>query len=139
MPLKTHLDEQPTLNLTSMIDIVFLLIVFFMVGTEFTKKERRIPLELAKVADKGALTPAPSRRIINVYRDDKLTLDEEDVTLGQLTDRLADSSRQYRDLGVLVRGDAKVKHQRVASVLNACKQAGIRKLGISVDVLRQDE
>ncbi|MGB6042532.1 MAG: biopolymer transporter ExbD, partial [Pirellulales bacterium] len=33
MPIKTHIDEQPSLNLTPMIDIVFLLIIFFMVGT----------------------------------------------------------------------------------------------------------
>jgi len=35
MPLKTQQDEQPTLNLTPMIDVVFLLIIFFMVATKF--------------------------------------------------------------------------------------------------------
>ena len=132
MPLKTHMDEQPALNLTPMIDIIFLLIIFFMVGTKFSELERKIGLDVPSVADSGALTAAPAKRIINVYRDGSLTLDRAPVTLQQLTDTLANAQRQYSDLGVLIRGDATGQFQRVAEVLNACKQAGIVELGISV-------
>ncbi len=132
MPLKTHLDEQPTLNLTPMIDIVFLLIIFFMVGTKFSELERKIGLEVPSVVDSGTLTAAPAKRVVNVYRDGTLTLDRENVTLAQLTENLAAAQRQYHDLGVLIRGDATGQFQRVAEVLNACKQAGIAELGISV-------
>ena len=61
MPLKTHVDEQPTLNLTPMIDIVFLLIIFFMVGTKFSELERKIGLKVPEVAGAEALTAAPGR------------------------------------------------------------------------------
>ena len=132
MPLKTHLDDQPTLNLTPMIDIVFLLIIFFMVGTKFSELERKIGLEVPSVTDTGALTAAPARRVVNVYRDGSITLDREPVTLAQLTEKLAVAQRQYSDLGVLIRGDANGQFQGVAEVLNACKQAGIAELGISV-------
>ena len=137
MPLKTHLDEQPTLNLTPMIDIVFLLIIFFMVGTKFTELERKIGLRVPEVADKGALTAAPERKIVNVYRDGTVTLDQAPVTLDELTSQLAAACSQYADLGVLVRGDAQGEFQGVASVLNACKQAGIQELGISVRLVRR--
>ena len=139
MPLKTHLDEQPSLNLTPMIDIVFLLIIFFMVGTKFTELERKIGLRVPEVADKGALTAAPERKMVNVFRDGTVTLDRVPVTLGELTSRLATARSQYSDLGVLVRGDARGEFQLVASVLNACKQAGIRELGISVRLVRQEK
>jgi len=132
MPLKTHLDEQPTLNLTPMIDIVFLLIIFFMVGTKFTELERKIGLRVPEVSDNGALTPAPDRKVINIERDGEITLDRAPVTLQELTDQLAFARSQYPDLGVLVRGDARGRFQRVAEVLNACKQADVRELGISV-------
>jgi biopolymer transport protein ExbD len=139
MPLKTHLDEQPTLNLTPMIDIVFLLIIFFMVGTKFTELERKIGLRVPEVTDRGALSAAPERRVVNVYRDGTVTLDQQPVTLGELTARLAAVRRQYEDLGVLVRGDAKGEFQNVAAVLNACKQAGVRDLGISVRLVPPEE
>ena len=132
MPLKTHLDEQPTLNLTPMIDIVFLLIIFFMVGTKFTELERKIALQVPEVADRGVLTAAPEPRVVNVMADGSLTLDQTTVNLEELTSRLAAARSRYRDLGVLIRGDAQCRHQRVAEVLNACKQAGVRELGISV-------
>ena len=132
MPLKTHLDEQPTLNLTPMIDIVFLLIIFFMLGTKFTELERKIGLQIPEVTDSGVLTAAPEKKIVNVFRDGTITLDQTAVTLEELTSRLADARSQYSELGVLIRGDAEGRFQRVAEVLNACKQAGIRELGISV-------
>ena len=137
MPLKTHLDEQPTLNLTSMIDIVFLLIIFFMVGTKFTERERKIPLNVPEVADRGALTAAPERKVVNIYRDGAITLDGTTVSLEQLTDRLTAARAQYSDLGVLVRGDARREFQTVAAVLNACRQAGVGDLGIGVLMARE--
>ena len=132
MPLKTHLDEQPTLNLTPMIDIVFLLIIFFMVGTKFSELERKIGLRVPEVANAEALTAAPEPRVVNVYRDGRITLDRTPVTLEDLTEKLAAARSQYSELGVLVRGDAEGRFQHVAEVLNACKQADVRELGISV-------
>jgi biopolymer transport protein ExbD len=132
MPLKTHLDDEPTLNLTAMLDVMFLLIIFFMLGTRFIDDERKIGLHVPEVVDRGTLTAAPARREVNVYRDGAITLDRRPVTLDELVTRLAAARRQYSDLGVLVRGDARGEFQSVATVLTACKQAGIQDLGITV-------
>ena len=134
MPLKTHQADQPTLNLTPMIDIVFLVIIFFMVGTQFTQIERRIGLQIPEVSRNAALTAAPEKRVVSIFRDGQITLDRESVTLDQLSARLSEAHRQCRDLGVLIRGDAQSSFQFVADVLNACKQAGISELGISVKI-----
>jgi len=132
MPLKTHQDEQPSLNLTPMIDIVFLLIIFFMVGTKFAEWEHKLALEVPQVKETGPLAPAPEKRIINVYRDGRVSLDREFVTLDELTTQLASGRKQYSGLGVVVRGDADGAFQNVATVLGACRDAGITDMGISV-------
>ena len=137
MPLKTHVDEQPGLNLTPMIDVVFLLIIFFMVGTQYSELERSLGLEVPQVSDSGALTAAPENRVVNVYQDGHITLDGEEVSLERLTSRLAGARSEYPEIGVVVRGDGAGRFQRVAEVLNACKQAGISELAISVK-LAQD-
>jgi biopolymer transport protein ExbD len=134
MPIKTHRDEMPTMNLTSMIDVVFLLLIFFMVATRFSEMERRIALEVPQVKEGGALTPAPESKVVDVYRDGTLTLDRQNVTLDELVARLTDARRQYAGLGVLVRGDAQGPFQHVANVLNACKQAGVPELAIGVKI-----
>jgi biopolymer transport protein ExbD len=132
MPLRTHLDEAPTLNLTAMLDVMFLLIIFFMLGTRFIDDEKKIGLRVPEVVDRGTLTAAPAKKEINIYRDGTITLDKTAVNLEQLTSRLAAARRQCGDLGVLVRGDAQGQFQNVASVLTACKQAGVQDLGITV-------
>ncbi len=132
MPLKTHNDEPPTLNLTAMLDVMFLLIIFFVLNTRFLDEERQIELRLPQVADRGALNAAAERKTINVYRDGSITLDQSPVTLEELTLRLVAAKARTGRVGILVRGDAQGEFQRVAAVLNACKQAGVADLGISV-------
>jgi len=139
MPLRTSLDEQPTLNLTSMIDVLFLLIIFFMVGTKFTEMERKIGLKVPQVSDVEALTAAPEKKVVNVYRDGQITLDRETVTLDDLSRRLNAARSQYADLGVLVRGDGQGAFQHVADVLTACRRAGITELGVAVTAEKPGE
>ena len=132
MPLKVHQDDLPALNLTPMIDIAFTLIIFFMVGARFTELERKVDLSVPQVGNTAALTPTPERRVINVFRDGRIELDRQPVSLSQLTVQLTDAQRQYAELGVVIRGDADGPFQHVASVLTACRQAGIAEMGISV-------
>jgi biopolymer transport protein ExbD len=133
MPLKTFRDEAPTLNLTSMVDVLFCLILFFMAASKFTELERKIGLQVPEVSDRGALTSAPEKKTINIYRDGVIEMDRQVVPdLRTLESLLSEARRQYPDVGVLVRGDLDGRYQRVAEVLNACKQAGITELGISV-------
>jgi biopolymer transport protein ExbD len=132
MPLKTHIDEQPSLNMTPMIDCVFLLLIFFMLGTKFSDPERNLRLRVPEVADRGVLTAPPQRKIINVFRDGTITFDQKRVSLEELKNRLSAVRNQYSDLGVLVRGDARGEFQNVAAVLNTCKQVGVKDLGIMV-------
>lgn len=141
MPLRVQRDEQPSVNLTPMIDIVFLLIIFFMVGTKFselTEAERHISLNVPEVQNARALTAAPRKREINVYEDGKVTLDNVPVSLTELSEELISAKKQYKGLGVVVRGDAAAFYQHVADVLAACNNADINDLGISVRVARKE-
>lgn len=132
MPLKTYQDELPTINLTPMLDIVFNLIIFFVVGTRFIGAESKLPVKVPEVSEAGKLSPALEKRVINVYRDGQISLDDRFLTADQLRQELTAARVQYAGLGVIVRGDAEGSFQSVATVLNACRQAGISEMGISV-------
>ncbi len=132
MPIKTQIEEMPVLNLTSMIDVLFLLIIFFVVGTKFNEAEREIDLKVPEASAPGALSAAPEKKMVNVYSDGQVTLDGQVVSLSELTSRLAAARAQYPRLGVLVRGDSDSRFQPIAGVLGACKQAGIEDLGIAI-------
>jgi biopolymer transport protein ExbD len=136
MPLKTQVDDPPTMNLIPMVDMMFNLIIFLLATTTFASMERNIGLKVPEVIDKGSLTAAPERKVINVFRDGHIEIDDlhgsRRVSLEDLTRWLSAKRAQYADLGVIVRGDGQGAFQHVAEVLNACKQAGIKELGITV-------
>ena len=139
MPLKISTDEPPALNLTSMIDVLFLLIIFFMASTQFSEMERNVALQIPQVGDGKDLPAAVKRQVINIYRDGQIHLDREPVALQELGQRLAEQRRSNPRLSVLVRGDGEGSFQNVASVLATCRAAGISELGISVRLAKQLE
>jgi biopolymer transport protein ExbD len=132
MPLKTHQDDLPAINLTPMIDIVFNLIIFFMVSSRFTEIERQLDVSVPQVGGTGQLPDVRPSRVINVFRDGGITLDGRQLTVAQLRAELATAHRQYADLEVTVRGDGLAHYQNVAAVISACRQAGIAEMGIAV-------
>jgi biopolymer transport protein ExbD len=137
MPLKTTADEQPSLNLTPMIDIVFLLIIFFMVGTRFSELqdlEKQLPISVPEVSAGTALTAPPKQKVIHVFRDGRIHFDDQDVDLRQLVEKLQAAKQVYRKQGVVIRGDASSEHQAVVAVINACRQADILDIAVSVRI-----
>jgi biopolymer transport protein ExbD len=138
MPLKTYQDQLPELNLTSMIDVVFLLIIFFMAGTKFAEMERAVKLEVPRVENGGTLTSSKVRRVVNIYRDGSILLDQRTLTVDALEAELRATATASPDVEVVVRGDAEGPFQNVATVLTACRTAGVRDLGISVQLSKRE-
>jgi len=132
MPLKTQPVEEPTLNLTAMLDVMFLLIIFFVLGSRFIDEERTLDLRVPEVVDRGTLAVPTACKEVRVARDGRIMLDASEVSLEELTRRLAAERRGRGTMEVLVRGDGQGEFQHVAAVLTACKQAGVRDLGIAV-------
>lgn len=134
MPLKTHTDEMPNLNLTSLIDVVFLLIVFFMAASKFADPARDIDLRLPEVAESDALTVAPKSREVAVHADGRVTLDRQPVSLADLTQQLMDARGKTPTVNVVILGDAGCPFQHVAAALAACQEAGVSDLAVSVRI-----
>jgi biopolymer transport protein ExbD len=134
MPLKLHHDEMPALNLTSMIDVLFLLIIFFMVATKFDEMERNIQVAVPQVSQAGEDTPPARPLVVSVTADGRLDLDGKAVTAEELTKQLAAARTPLTEPTVVIHGDAKCAFQHVAAALGACRQAGISELGITVRI-----
>jgi biopolymer transport protein ExbD len=132
MPVKPMMDEPPSLNLTPMIDVVFLLIIFFMLGTKFTEIERKLQLRIPEVAEADMLLPPPDPKVVTVYRDGTVTLDRRPVDLEELRRALESARREFPGLSVLVRGDMETRFQRIAEVLSTCRQAQVNIVSVAV-------
>lgn len=134
MPLKTSHDDQIQLNLTPMIDVVFLLIIFFMVATKFTELERNIELELPQVASAGNAATPDKPVAVTVFSDGHIELDGEPVDREALVSLLATARQASPDLEVVLEGDANCPFQHVANTLAACHEAQVTQIGITVEL-----
>jgi biopolymer transport protein ExbD len=132
MPIKLHSAEEPTLNLTPMIDIVFLLIIFFMVGTKFTEIEQKLEVSIPEVAGGATVVTETQQCVIAVFHDGRVSVDDDVMEIHELEQNLNQRLSGGAELHVIIRGDAEGAFQNVANVLSACRRAGVNDLGISV-------
>ncbi len=106
MPLKLNPDELPTINLTSMIDVVFLLLIFFMVGTRFSDSERSMNVELPRVSSSPVSSQGPQAKTINLLKDGAIELDSRRMSLAEVTKNLSAAVRSNPQTDVIIRPDA---------------------------------
>ncbi|QDV53862.1 ExbD/TolR family protein [Gimesia fumaroli] len=131
MPLKTGTVEEPKLDLTPMIDIVFLLIIFFMVGTQFTEMERQYDIKLPTVTDAKPLTNLPDDIIVNVQQNGDITLNGEKKNLEELESTLATAKENFPGQSVVIRGDSTGPYQNVMNILEICHRVKIRSVSLA--------
>jgi biopolymer transport protein ExbD len=114
-----------------MIDIVLLLVIFFMVGTQFTEAEKQFDVDLPSVSAAQPLTGLPDELVVNITKDGAMYLGTQAVTLGELEQELRAAYERYQDQAVLVRGDAEVPYQAVMDVLGLCQQVNITNVQLA--------
>jgi biopolymer transport protein ExbD len=126
-------DEEPVedqhLNLTSMTDLVFLLLVFFLCATTFLDPERALALELPE-AQHATRDDSPDEIVVNVSRDGAITIGGRRVERDELEAALRRAAGGDASTPVTIRGDRLVHHEDVVAVMDACGAAGLSNLAV---------
>lgn len=136
MALRQLRGEDPTINLTPMIDVVFLLLVFFLVGSKFSEQEGRIAVSVPGAGQPQAMVRGPDKWMVEVDREGAIYLDGAPITAERLQVELRRAAAAYPGLGVVVRGDAAGTLESYARVLSVCSNAGVEHLDVAVTTLR---
>lgn len=125
MKFQSRQPEAASMQLAPMIDIVFLLLIFFIVTWQFTRSETELSVSVP-TAQEGA---EPERQqgeiIINILGDGSIKVEGIMVDLPQLLEKLSSIARQYENQPVRIRGDGGVQYQRIVEVIDTCQKAGI--------------
>jgi biopolymer transport protein ExbD len=115
------------INMTPMIDCVFLLLIFFLVATRFEELEREMPIVLPQASEAMPLTSKPKELFVNVDRQGKFIVRGEHLTSTELLAamRQAAANNPGRQT-VIIRADKRCVWEHVVEVMNLCNKAQIR-------------
>jgi len=120
----SHLDE-PGLDLTPIIDMVFMLLIFFLVATTFQKLEREAKIALPQTIASEPISTAMREIVINVDADGQIRVAGKALSEEQLTSMLKTAVAANPQQKVSIRGDRTTAYANVARALDVCKQCGV--------------
>ena len=121
-------DDELVVNITSLIDVIFILLIFFMVSTQF--KRSSLPLDLPRSEDS---TQEQSTAKVLAVTVNVLELDGEPVTLDTLQDTLAGLYAQNPELALSLECERTVDFERIVQILTKIQAVGISRIGIVHD------
>jgi biopolymer transport protein ExbD len=122
-----HIESGASIDLTPVIDMVFLLLIFFLVATTFHQTEREMQIALPEAAAAGPISMALREIVINVDAEGNIIVGGERRSPEDLRTIVTEAVRGNPDQKVTVRGDKNASYGMIAVVLDICKGAGIQE------------
>ncbi|MHC5054223.1 MAG: ExbD/TolR family protein [Planctomycetota bacterium] len=123
-------EEEPEefgFQLAPLVDIVFLLLVFFLVATTYLDEEKDLAVKLPSASNAGGGPGARLERVlVNVREDGTIILEKRPVSREELYRALVEARRANPNVPVVLRGDLSATHGEIVGVLDLCRRARVR-------------
>jgi len=139
MNLQPSDSDEPEVNLTPLIDVVFLLLIFFMVSTTF-EHQSRIQIELPEATVEATKPDDESLEII-IDAQGRFFLGDQQVVnteLKTLKGAISKAVGEREGLPVIIRADAKTPHQAVITALDATSQLGMTRISLATTRMQEE-
>lgn len=117
--------DRTEMQFAPMIDIVFLLLIFFIVTWSYARFETEIDISVPAAAEGKSPKRSIGEIIVNVKKDGAIFVEGKDTSDDELLATLTQVAREYKDQAVILRGDKETAFDHIVAVLNVCQRAGI--------------
>ena len=122
----------PQLMLSPMIDMIFLLLVFFIVSTMYMSEIKTIPIRLPVA--QNSETVSKSNFAVTVKKDGVLYLEDNKIEMKQLVANAAAESKRDAAFSVIIRADGEANYKTVIKLMDELKGAGVTRFGLATDL-----
>ncbi|MDD7056914.1 MAG: biopolymer transporter ExbD [Selenomonadaceae bacterium] len=121
--------QKPEINIIPMIDIMFFLLVFFMMSTLYMVQVRTVDVDMPQAV--GAETQLAVSYVVTMKRDGSLYLEDQPITEQALLAQAAAENQRNTKFSVVVRADQGLDYGMVVGLLDKFKQHGISHIGLA--------
>jgi biopolymer transport protein ExbD len=131
--------QQEGFQIAPMIDIVFLLLIFFMAASIYAQWETKVGITVP-TADSGISgTRQPGEIIINIDSEGRIFVNDFQVSQDRLMSLLGKVAETFRDQPVIIRADRDSRHKDVMAVLDICRQVDVWNVAFAALPGQEDE
>lgn len=131
----TRFRRPMRMDMTPLIDMVFNLVVFFLVASHFAN-ETDIPVELPRAVTSTDDADDPRRLVVTITEHEQLYIADQSINLPQLQDLVRDElDRHGPELTVQIRSDRRVPYRAVEPLLMLCSRLGVTRFGFKTEGL----
>ena len=134
MPRRKSVYEEQELNMTPLIDCVFLLLIFFMVTTVF---KQPYSLQVVLPEAQQAQIVEEKKLVATITQDGRMEINRHLVTLDNLEQVLLREKEGTRSLTLVVRTDQETPHKYLLDLFEVAKRVGIEKIPLATEDLRE--
>lgn len=117
--------------LTPMIDVVFLLLIFFIATQQFSQSERELNVSVPLAQEGTDSKQTVGEIIINVRKDGSVVVDHDQLSQAQLFAKLKRIAAVHKNQAIRIRGDGKANYQKIVEVIDICQKAGIPNISFA--------
>jgi len=122
---KKSRNALPCFQMTSMMDIIFLMLFFFITTSVFSQWEYEINITLPSAQSGKVPDRLPGEIIINITKDGRVSVNQQDLTLDALKTRLDRLARYFPGQPVVLRADKATRYEDLIKVVDTCRKADI--------------
>ena len=118
-------SRAPAVALTSMLDVIFLLLCFFVTASVFSQWESEISIQLPSARSADEPDRLPGEIIANVSKDGTVRVNGAPLSLDELGARLSRIAKFYPGQAVILRADRDTRYESLVKVIDTCREAGV--------------